>query len=321
MGLPLLDHMRSTSTHTYTATTAGTGTALTATIPDVTLADGLSLRLKLHTAIGAGATLNVNGAGAKAIVDSKGTAVKAGAVANSYITVVYNGTNFILQGDGSDLSVGLTAAAGDILSGKTAEVNGQVLTGTMTNRGSPSFTPGYSNQSIPAGYYSGGTIYGDTDLLAANIKKGVSIFGVVGSLEADPLIRHPDGFDYRRIVTLSYESYQINVTASPSNFTYLAATDIVKAYFAGTDARMYNTYGGAEDWNVRYWLNSEAHPLLPIAPGETSSSQYFSERNGYAYSGGGSVSINADRRNVTIYTTYRYYDGVEGKLLITLYCL
>lgn len=76
-----------------------------------------------------------------------------------------------------------TAVAGDILSGKIAYVNGSKLTGTMPNRGAYNITPGTSNIAIPAGYHNGsGVVYGDPDLVANNIKSGVNIFGVVGTV-------------------------------------------------------------------------------------------------------------------------------------------
>lgn len=47
------------------------------------------------------------------------------------------------------------------------------------------YTPGTSNQTISSGQWLTGaqTISGDADLKAANIKKGVSIFGVTGTYE------------------------------------------------------------------------------------------------------------------------------------------
>ena len=52
-----------------------------------------------------------------------------------------------------------TATAGDILSGKTAWLNGTKITGTMANRGSLNWSPTTSTTySVPAGYYSGGTL-------------------------------------------------------------------------------------------------------------------------------------------------------------------
>ena len=50
------------------------------------------------------------------------------------------------------------ATTSDILATKTAYVNGQKITGAMTNNGALNYTPSASQQSIPAGYTSGGTI-------------------------------------------------------------------------------------------------------------------------------------------------------------------
>jgi len=109
-----------------------------------------------------------------------------------------------------------TAAAADILSGKIAFVDGAQRTGTMTNRGAYNITPGASNIAIPAGYHSGsGVVYGDADLVAGNIKSGVNIFGVAGSLVptsnkvlyvfGDSIINFVQGYTYA-----SYVTYQVN---------------------------------------------------------------------------------------------------------------
>lgn len=77
-----------------------------------------------------------------------------------------------------------TAVAGDVLSGKTfINSTGQTITGTITNRGgAQTVTPGTSNKTLNSGYYSGNiTVKGDSNLTAANIKSGTSIFGVTGS--------------------------------------------------------------------------------------------------------------------------------------------
>lgn len=80
--------------------TSGSASALTLTAPDFSLLDGVVVRFKTHVAVPKGATLNVNGTGAKPIIgiSGKGVAIAAG----SYCTVVYNATsgNFILQGEG-----------------------------------------------------------------------------------------------------------------------------------------------------------------------------------------------------------------------------
>ena len=77
-----------------------------------------------------------------------------------------------------------TAAAGDILSGKIAFANGSTITGSVTAGSSVSGTNGQLVISIPNGLYSGGAntaTASDTNLLSANIKSGVSIFGVSGN--------------------------------------------------------------------------------------------------------------------------------------------
>lgn len=76
-----------------------------------------------------------------------------------------------------------TAAAGEILTGKTAYVNGNKVTGTIASKGAQTYTPGTSDQTIANGQYLLGdqTIKGDANLVAENIKQGVSIFGVAGT--------------------------------------------------------------------------------------------------------------------------------------------
>lgn len=70
-------------------------------------------------------------------------------------------------------------SAGYVVSGaKTA-------TKQLTSKGAATITPGTSAQTIPANTYLTGaqTISGDTNLKASNIKDGVTIFGVEGTLE------------------------------------------------------------------------------------------------------------------------------------------
>ena len=88
-------------------------------------------------------------------------------------------------GTGTDTS-DATASASDILSGKTAYVNGTKVTGTISKKAATTITPGTADQTIAAGQYLSGTqtIEGDANLIADNIKKGVSIFGVTGMLES-----------------------------------------------------------------------------------------------------------------------------------------
>ena len=75
-----------------------------------------------------------------------------------------------------------TAVNTDVLAGKTfsnSSANG--ITGTMANNGAFTLSCGATNQTVNAGYSGGGTLAGDADLIAGNIKSGVNIFGVAGS--------------------------------------------------------------------------------------------------------------------------------------------
>jgi hypothetical protein len=77
-----------------------------------------------------------------------------------------------------------TATSADVLVGRTFSSSAGIgATGTMPNNGALSIAPGPATQTIPAGYHNGsGSVAGDTDLTAGNIKIGVDLFGVTGTL-------------------------------------------------------------------------------------------------------------------------------------------
>ena len=75
--------------------------------------------------------------------------------------------------------------AADLLAGKELiDQDGILLTGTMPSLTAQTITPGVSDQVIASGRYLSGavTVSGDSNLVASNIKSGVSIFGVNGSI-------------------------------------------------------------------------------------------------------------------------------------------
>lgn len=76
------------------------------------------------------------------------------------------------------------ATAPYISSGKTAYVNGSKITGTLATQGGSTTTPGTANKTIVTAskHVTGNIIVaGSSNLTAANIKKGVNIFGVTGT--------------------------------------------------------------------------------------------------------------------------------------------
>lgn len=78
------------------------------------------------------------------------------------------------------------AAAADVRKGKTFSTAAlSNATGTMAEKGAATYTPKTTAQTIAGNQYLTGvqTIAGDANLVAANIKKNVTIFGVKGTWE------------------------------------------------------------------------------------------------------------------------------------------
>jgi len=202
--------------------------------------EGLAIAVKINVDNTGASTLNINGLGAKAIKKPNGNNVSAGNLkAGSIYTLRYNGTNFILQG--SDAAG--NATPGDVLSGKTFSNDQGEQVGAMPNRGAVIITPGTTNQTIAAGYHNGGGyVKGDANLIASNIKSGVSIFGVVGTSKAVaqlskldtgvvniPVSRRTDP-DWVQLVSVSGAGIVDHITAyikSPSNASYMQVQVIV----------------------------------------------------------------------------------------------
>ncbi|MBQ3447768.1 MAG: hypothetical protein IJG37_09015 [Synergistaceae bacterium] len=122
-----------------------------------------------------------------------------------------------------------TAGTAEILSGRTAYVNGVKLTGTMPNRGAVSgvISAVSGSYAVPNGYHdgSGSVSIDDTErakIIPANIKSGVEILGVHGtysggevsaqSKNAAPyttaqVIIPDNGYDYLSQVNIAAISY------------------------------------------------------------------------------------------------------------------
>ena len=111
---------------------------------------------------------------------ASGSATAPATISGTSATVS-TGTNTLTLS--KTVSVTPTVSAGYVSSG-TAGNSSVSLTASVTTKAAATITPGTSNQEIAAGTYLTGkqTISGDANLVAGNIKSGVSIFGVSGSL-------------------------------------------------------------------------------------------------------------------------------------------
>lgn len=80
-----------------------------------------------------------------------------------------------------------TAESSQMLKDATAYVKGAKIKGSIPSKSEASYMPGRADQTIAAGQYLSGvqTIKGDANLLAANIIKGKTIFGVTGTAAAE----------------------------------------------------------------------------------------------------------------------------------------
>ena len=132
-----------------------------------------------------------------------------------------------------------TANAAEILATKTAYKNGSKITGSMPNRGSANVTiTGISGTTIQSGYYDGsGKAVIDstsaTNLVATNIRNGVTILGVEGTLSAeDTLTVGP--------ITVTPTTSQQVITAASESFDYITQATINAIPYTETE----NASGG-----------------------------------------------------------------------------
>ncbi len=91
---------------------------------------------------------------------------------------------FGVDGDANVVdTAGATAISADMLSGKTAYVNGSIVIGSVPAGADLSGDNGLKSFTIPDGLYLGSktATANDANLAAANIKSGVTIFGVTGT--------------------------------------------------------------------------------------------------------------------------------------------
>lgn len=96
---------------------------------------------------------------------------------------IYGVLNFV-DGDNNIIIKG-QAITSHVLSGQICSaLIGGTMEGTMPNNGEILMMPASFDQSIPSGYTSGGTVFGDENLTPENIKKGVSIFDTEGTLKS-----------------------------------------------------------------------------------------------------------------------------------------
>lgn len=131
------------------------------------------------------------------------------------------------------------ATAGEILSGKTAYVNGNKITGSMPNNGATNVTvSSVSGASIPAGYSDGSAkavldSASASALSANNIRQGVTILGVEGTLSPE------DDLTVGPVSATPSGSQQV-ITAASQNLDYITQVTVAAIPYTETP----NAQGG-----------------------------------------------------------------------------
>jgi hypothetical protein len=148
--------------------------------------DGMAIAIKVHADSTGPSTLDADGLGAIPLKKANGSDL-TNMKANGIYTFRYNEdtANFIVQGEGASGN----AQPSDLITGKTASTDNGEIIGTMPDKRNANIelVPTTVDQPIEEGYYGGSLIdalvKGDVDLIASNIKSGIDIFGVVGTLD------------------------------------------------------------------------------------------------------------------------------------------
>lgn len=229
------------------------------------------------------------------------------------------------------------------VSAGTAGNSSVSLTASITTKAAATYTPTTSNQTISANQYLTGaqTIKGDANLLAKNIKNGVSIFGVTGGYHGpeDDITDAIRFFDYDGTILYTYSKDQfLALSAMPANpsHTGLVAQGWnwtladAKTYVTGWGfldiGQMYTTLSGATELDIVLY-QGRLEPSLSLAVNGTVSINWgdgsaastvtgtsltsrISTQHSYASPGAYTIKINITSGAFSLYTGNSTYCGI-----------
>lgn len=178
--------------------------------------------------------------GGQTLIDLTADTVTADKVLKTYTFHNANGTigtgTCEFDVDSSDV----TAAVAEVLTSKTFAKGGQILTGTMPNRGSVtgSISTKAGQYTIPQGYHdgSGKVEISSTEqakIVAENIREGVEILGVTGTMSGE------EGVKAQSKTVTPAISQQV-ITPDTPTYNYLSQVTVAAIPYTETD----NSAGG-----------------------------------------------------------------------------
>jgi hypothetical protein len=145
-----------------------------------------------------------------------------------------------------------------LITASTTQTAGYVSAGTksatkqLATQTAQTITPSTTDQTIASGRYLTGaqTIKGDANLVASNIKNGVSIFGVSGTLQESNGNGESTDSEYYAsgIIELSDQAQEITIPVSGQigglSLTYLSSSISTYVVIPSWDAYIYSLYVG-----------------------------------------------------------------------------
>ena len=148
----------------------------------------------------------------------------------------------------------ITVSSAGLITAKSTQSAGYVSSGTksatkqLTTQGAQTITPGTSNKTIASGRYLTGTqtIKGDANLVAANIKRGVSIFGVAGSNEGEDIVQKV----MNEGTKANGAEDRITISVSPGTIVHFVIED--HSTFASYDETVYFKFNVEADTKKSY---------------------------------------------------------------------
>ena len=163
-----------------------------------------------------------------------------------------------------------TVAANQMLAGAVGYAKGRKVTGSIPSRGAASFRPGTASQTIAAGQYLSGaqTIEGDANLLAANIRQGVSIFGVAGGYDPGACQAATQAHFYGRMD----DTVEVN---APSGVCKVAAVMAGNQYYATARITLWG-------WNGAGWVEIAKSEDYTGTEGKDTNAQLVGAYSGYS---------------------------------------
>lgn len=132
--------------------------------------------------------------GGTTLIDLTGDTVTAADVQNGKIFHLKDGSTTTGTNTWDAYTQDANATAAEILSNKTAYVNKNKITGNMPNIGTTTLIISTTNEiTIPQGYHDGGgkATIDSTELeklISSNIKNGITILGVEGTLTGSEMV-------------------------------------------------------------------------------------------------------------------------------------